>query len=131
MIVDRANMQGYKSATTYAKRIGLESLSGVAPEDDDGNDAAKAPPVVDKRQPAQKPPAAATDQSPRDPEAIASGIIAAFDKAQSVDDLDAMVAEGTKAAAAWDWLEMESKPHAVKVKAAFDARKAKLTEIPY
>ena len=34
-----ANMQGYKSATTYAKRIGLESVTGVAPDDDDGNEA--------------------------------------------------------------------------------------------
>lgn len=39
LIVDRQNMQGMKSATTYAKRIGLESLSGIAPEDDDGNAA--------------------------------------------------------------------------------------------
>jgi hypothetical protein len=44
LIVDRANMQGMKSATTYAKRIGLESVSGIAPEDDDGNAAAKAAP---------------------------------------------------------------------------------------
>jgi hypothetical protein len=45
LIVDRNNMQGMKSATTYAKRIGLESLSGVAPDtDDDGNAAAKAAP---------------------------------------------------------------------------------------
>ena len=44
LIVDRNNMQGMKSATTYAKRIGLESLSGVAPEDDDGNAAAAAAP---------------------------------------------------------------------------------------
>ena len=44
LIVDKQNMQGMKSATTYAKRIGLESLSGIAPEDDDGNAAAKAPP---------------------------------------------------------------------------------------
>lgn len=44
LVVDKNNMQGMKSATTYAKRIGLESLSGVAPEDDDGNAAAKAPP---------------------------------------------------------------------------------------
>lgn len=43
LIVDKQNMQGMKSATTYAKRIGLESLSGVAPEDDDGNAAAAAP----------------------------------------------------------------------------------------
>jgi hypothetical protein len=52
LIVDRNNMQGMKSATTYAKRIGLESLTGIAPDtDDDGNAAAKAPP---KQQP--KPP---------------------------------------------------------------------------
>jgi hypothetical protein len=44
LIVNKQDMQGMKSATTYAKRIGLESLSGIAPEDDDGNAAAKAPP---------------------------------------------------------------------------------------
>jgi hypothetical protein len=44
LIVNKNDMQGFKSATTYAKRIGLESLSGVAPEEDDGNAAAKAPP---------------------------------------------------------------------------------------
>ena len=43
--VDRDNIHGYKSATTYAKRIGLESVSGIAPEDDDdGNAAAQAVP---------------------------------------------------------------------------------------
>lgn len=44
LIVEKRNMQGMKSATTYAKRIGLESLSGVAPEDDDGNAASAAAP---------------------------------------------------------------------------------------
>lgn len=53
LIVDRNNMQGMKSATTYAKRIGVESLTGIAPEDDDGNAAAKAAPVVDNRPPVQ------------------------------------------------------------------------------
>ena len=47
LIVDRNNMQGMKSATTYAKRIGVESLTGIAPEDDDGNAAAKAAPRGD------------------------------------------------------------------------------------
>lgn len=45
LIVAKQDMQGMKSATTYAKRIGVESLSGIAPEDDDGNAAAKAAPV--------------------------------------------------------------------------------------
>ena len=44
LIINKNDMQGMKSATTYAKRIGLESLTGIAPEDDDGNAAAKAPP---------------------------------------------------------------------------------------
>lgn len=44
LIVAQNNMQGMKSATTYAKRIGVESLSGIAPDDDDGNAAAKAAP---------------------------------------------------------------------------------------
>ena len=35
-------MQGMKSATTYAKRVGLESITGVAPEDDDDGNAASA-----------------------------------------------------------------------------------------
>jgi len=44
LIVAKNDMQGMKSATTYAKRIGIESLTGIAPEDDDGNAAAKAAP---------------------------------------------------------------------------------------
>jgi len=44
LIVTKNDMQGMKSATTYAKRIGIESLTGIAPEDDDGNAAAKAAP---------------------------------------------------------------------------------------
>ena len=58
LMVDRQNMQGMKSATTYAKRIGLESLSGIAPDDDDGNAAAKAAP---RQQ--QKPANDAADQA--------------------------------------------------------------------
>ena len=44
LLVNKNDMQGMKSATTYAKRIGIESLTGIAPEDDDGNAAASAPP---------------------------------------------------------------------------------------
>ena len=44
LIVNKGDMQGMKSATTYAKRIGIESVTGIAPEDDDGNAAASAPP---------------------------------------------------------------------------------------
>ena len=37
-------MQGVGSAQTYARRYGLMGLAGIAPEDDDGNAAAAAPP---------------------------------------------------------------------------------------
>lgn len=52
LIVAKNDMQGYGSAVTYARRYGLMSMAGIAPEDDDGNAAAKAPPrasdVVDR-----------------------------------------------------------------------------------
>jgi hypothetical protein len=48
LIVDKNNMHGFKSATTYAKRIGIESVSGIAPEDDDGNAASKAAPKAER-----------------------------------------------------------------------------------
>lgn len=35
--------QGYGSALTYARRYSLMSACGIAPEDDDGNHAARAP----------------------------------------------------------------------------------------
>jgi len=47
LLVSKNDMQGMKSATTYAKRIGIESLTGIAPDDDDGNAAAKKPQEVD------------------------------------------------------------------------------------
>ena len=39
LIVGKNDMQGY----------GLMSMAGIAPEDDDGNAAAKSPPVIDER----------------------------------------------------------------------------------
>ena len=44
LIVGKNDMQGYGSAVTYARRYGLMSMAGIAPEDDDGNAAAKAAP---------------------------------------------------------------------------------------
>lgn len=46
LIVQKNDMQGYGSAVTYARRYGLMSMAGIAPEDDDGNAAAKAAPSV-------------------------------------------------------------------------------------
>jgi len=44
LIVQKNDMQGLGSAVTYARRYGLMSLAGIAPEDDDGNAAVAAAP---------------------------------------------------------------------------------------
>ena len=44
--VTKADAQGFGSALTYARRYGLLTAFGVAPEDDDGNAAAKAAPAA-------------------------------------------------------------------------------------
>lgn len=44
LIIAKNDMQGYGSAVTYGRRYALMSMAGVAPEDDDGNAAAKAAP---------------------------------------------------------------------------------------
>jgi hypothetical protein len=44
LIVAKNDMQGYGSAVTYARRYGLMSMAGIAPEDDDGSAAVKSPP---------------------------------------------------------------------------------------
>ena len=88
LIVSKNDMQGYGSAVTYARRYGLMSMSGIAPEDDDGNRAAKSPPqqndVVSNEQKhptwaqtvTQDLPPTAT---PRDKaEAIAAALIASW-----------------------------------------------------
>lgn len=46
LIVAKNDMQGYGSAVTYARRYGLMSMAGIAPEDDDGNAAANAAPKM-------------------------------------------------------------------------------------
>jgi hypothetical protein len=104
LIVDRQNMQGMKSATTYAKRIGVESLAGIAADDDDGNAAASAPP------PARKP----------EPQVTPDAIDNACDymaRAETLDDL----------AANWRNLPSHIKA-APAVVSAKDARKAELTK---
>lgn len=45
LIVGKNDMQGYGSAVTYARRYGLMAMAGIAPEDDDGNAAARAAPA--------------------------------------------------------------------------------------
>jgi hypothetical protein len=63
LIVSKNDMQGYGSAVTYARRYGLMGMAGIAPEDDDGNAAAKAPPATEpaRTAPKNEPNTAATE----------------------------------------------------------------------
>jgi len=49
LIVAKNDMQGYGSAVTYGRRYGLMAMAGIAPEDDDGNAAAKAAPKSEQK----------------------------------------------------------------------------------
>jgi len=51
LIIGKNDMQGYGSAVTYARRYGLMAMAGIAPEDNDGNAAAKAAPKVEPPKP--------------------------------------------------------------------------------
>lgn len=56
--VSKGDAQGYGSALTYARRYSLSAAFGVAPEDDDGNAAAKAAPkAIPKAGPESHSPA--------------------------------------------------------------------------
>lgn len=113
LIVGKNDMQGYGSAVTYARRYGLMSMAGIAPEDDDGNAAAKAPPVVDER-PVQRGP---------------SAMDVACESLTNADSLDQL-------SAIWKDLPRTVQGEARVIRAK-DARKAELTpamdgsEIPY
>jgi hypothetical protein len=49
LIIDRKNMQGLGSATTYAKRYAMQAMLGISgDDDDDGNIASKSKPAPQK-----------------------------------------------------------------------------------
>jgi hypothetical protein len=43
VITDKPNAQGFASGSTYARRYSLMAVTGLAPEDDDGNAASQRP----------------------------------------------------------------------------------------
>jgi hypothetical protein len=58
LILQRQDMQGLGSAITYARRYSLESIVGIASDDDDANDAVtkQAPQKTETKAPAPKAP---------------------------------------------------------------------------
>ena len=116
LIVSKNDMQGYGSAVTYARRYGLMAMAGIAPEDDDGHAASKAPPKQEQRQ--QKPQETDAEAIERAKEYLAA--------ADSLDDLKERWGRIPKPVAA-----------SAEVIAAKDAAKERLSkpiiddEIPY
>lgn len=102
--------QGYGSALSYARRYSLMAACGIAPEDDDGNAASKAP---QQRQAAPKP-----TPVPAAPTASIPALVAAMEAAGSMEELQATFKSAWK----------ESKGDA-SVKASYDSLKSKLTSL--
>ena len=114
LIVQKNDMQGYGSAVTYARRYGLMSMAGIAPEDDDGNAAAKAAPVVEDR-PRQEPQRRQDGPS-------REALEAARNSLSNADTLDQLAAI---------WGDLPNPVRAVaEVIAAKDAAKTRLTTKP-
>lgn len=117
LLVDKSNMQGMKSATTYAKRIGLESLSGIAPEDDDGNAASQ------HRAPPPPPADPVTTLANR-----ADGFVGALNAAPTADDLEKAWAKGAKLCAE---LDLKDPDKLAVITALYETRRDELTANPF
>jgi hypothetical protein len=115
LIVSKNDMQGYGSAVTYARRYGLMSMAGIAPEDDDGNAAAKAPPRLED---APQKPQNDAPKKPQEPPAEAIERAREYlSEADSLDDLKTR----------WGRIPADIKTLATVI-AAKDAAKDKLTK---
>ena len=120
LLVSKNDIQAYKSATTYAKRIGLESVCGIAPQDDDdGQAAAKSPPRHE-----------APKQVAFTPAALSSGLREDDAEAEAAIAMIAGMASLEMLANYWKGLARDV-PHVAAAKhvvAAKDARKLALTQ---
>lgn len=130
LIVGKNDMQGYGSAVTYARRYGLMAMAGIAPEDDDGNAAAKAAPKQEAPAPKHQALGAPEDNEAQFEKAVSEAVTIAS-KAPDMASLGSF----------WSSICAEQKGVASdpRVIAAKDARKAQLAqprpleddEIPY
>jgi hypothetical protein len=121
--MDDAQITG--ACSSYARKYALCGLFAIddSTDDPDGHDHR------DTGKPAQKPQPSPKDATkPLDPVAIADGLIAAFAKAKTPQELEAGKANGTKVAKAWDWLAENSEDDAARVSKAFADRYSELAQ---
>ena len=112
--VSKADAQGYGSALTYARRYGLMSGFGVAPEDDDVNAAAKAAPA--------RPSKVESIPSPEQ-QSITMDWVAAIEACDSMEDLQETFGKAWKAVHPYGRPALDNL-----LTAAKDARKNALAE---
>lgn len=119
LVIGKPDMQGVGSAITYGRRYGLLGMTGLAPEDDDG-EATKAKPAPKERPtpPAEKPPPT--------PAQIADKLIRRFGEMATVQELMDFTDPDHPAGGAWAALADNHVAEAARVKAAFDKRKSEL-----
>lgn len=134
--VIRSGAQAAGSAQSYALKQYQRALYQIPTGDKDDPDhgATVEPPAAPPEQRRANPPrqeAKPTEQpAPRDPQAVQQGLLASIAKMGSVAQMDEQNAEGTKFAAAWQWLEDNHADLAATVKATFDSRRQSLGDAP-
>lgn len=94
MPVAKADPQGYGSAITYARRYSLMAVAGIAPVDDDGNEASKKP------EPKQSPPPGGMQWMDKEPPQPKPVIVSAKPAERTADQWKAVVAGWIKRARA-------------------------------
>lgn len=118
LLLGKRDMQGLGSAITYARRYGLMTLAGIAPEDDDGNAAAASGPAPQPHR---------NDAPPFNPRGAADRIITAIKKADSLDTLSTAWRENADTIAK---IRAEDAASYQDVEAHKNARKADLKPAP-
>jgi len=122
LVIGKNDMQGVGSAITYARRYGLLSMAGLAPEDDDG-EATKAP----KRE-APPPRQDPSPKQPATPAQIADRLIQRFGEIATAAELEAFTSPDEPAGKAWDKLAKDNAAESDRVKAAYDKRIKELAD---
>ena len=101
----KQDAQGYGSALTYARRYSLMAICGIAPEDDDGNAAAKTAPKVSHSAP-QIMFDALDDDTKRTVRAVAKDVTAAMpDASKALDVVEFSGLDNEARAGLWSLLD--------------------------
>ena len=131
--------QASGSAQSYALKQFFRATLMIPTGDKDDADLNpteqhRAPEPAPRQQPKPAPDhsqATQPEKKPRDPQAIADGIIKAINECGDLDAIKALFGADTRASAAWDWLALEFPDYSRRVNEAKAAREDQLTPAPF